>query len=186
MTTLYYSNFCEPSKKLIQTVSKSKLKNELQFVCIDKRSRNKSGQTIVHLERGQVVLPSSITKVPALMTPQQVLVGDDIYKYLFPKEAQINHQATQGLGEPECYSLGQMNSMSDTYSFWDQPVNELTTKGEGGMRQLHNYVTLEQSYAIPTPSDNYEPDKIGKNGSKTLEQLKAEREQDVAKPFPLT
>ena len=56
--------------------------------------------------------------------------------------------------------------MSDTYSFWDKPVNELT-KGEGGMCQLHNYVTLEQSYAIPTPSDNYNPDKIGKNRSKS-------------------
>ena len=187
MNTLFYSNFCDHSKKLIQIVSKTQLKNELNFICIDKRSKNSNGQTVIQLERGQVILPPNITKVPALMTQQHILLDDEIYKFLQLKEAKINHIATQGLGEPECYSLGQMNSMSDSYSYWDQPVDDLHTKGNGGMRQMHNFVSLDEGYAdkyqMNLPEDNYEPDKIGKNGSRTLEDLKAERERDVGPPI---
>ena len=185
MNTLYYSNFCESCKKLIQVISKSSLKNEMNFVCIDTRSRNSTGQTVIQLERGQAILPTSITKVPTLMTPKQLIVGEDIYGYLYPKEAQINHVATQGLGEPECYSLGQMNSMSDRFSFWDQDATDLSTTGQGGMRQLHNFVTIDQGYTssfkINTPPDNYEADKVGNNGSRTLDDIKAERERDIGK-----
>ena len=34
-------------------------------------------------------------------------------------------------------------------------------KGPGGLRILHNYVTLENSCTIETPPENYTPDKIG-------------------------
>jgi hypothetical protein len=47
---------------------------------------------------------------------------------------------------------------------------------------MHNYVTLDQDFKINTPAEDYEPDKVGKNGSKSLEQLKAEREQTVLPP----
>ena len=58
MSILYYSNFCEPSKKLLQLIAKTKLKNELHFICIDKRFRNSKGQTILILENQQVLLPN--------------------------------------------------------------------------------------------------------------------------------
>jgi len=113
---------------------------------------------------------------------KQVLTEDAIYQFLQPKETRINTLATCGNGEPECYSLSQMSSMSDSYSFWDQDPSELSTKGGGGTRQMHNYVTLDQDFKINTPAEDYEPDKVGKNGSKSLEQLKAEREQTVLPP----
>ena len=184
MAICYYSNFCEPSKKLLQLFAKTKLNHEVHFICIDKRFRNSKGQTILQLEQHQVLLPDTITKVPALLLLEnkQVLTEDAIYQFLQPKETRINTLATSGNGEPECYSLSQMSSMSDSYSFWDQDPNELSTKGGGGTRQMHNYVTLDQDFKINTPAEDYEPDKVGKNGSKSLEQLKAEREQTVLPP----
>ncbi len=181
----YYSNFCEPSKKLLQLFAKTKLKQEIHFICIDKRFKNQKGQTILQLEQHQVLLPDAIRKVPALylVDNQNVLYEDDIYEFLTPKENKINTLATSGNGEPECYSLNQMSCMSDSYSFLDQDSSELSTKGSGGIRQLHNYVTLDQNFSIQTPAEDYVPDKIGNNGSKSLEQLKAEREKSIMQPI---
>jgi len=180
----YYSNFCEPSKKLLQLLAKTKLKNEVHFICIDKRSRDEHGQTLVEVNGQRVVLPKSVTKVPALymMDTRQALYEDDIYRFLQPKEAAIAHVETGGQGEPDCYS-SQAACMSDSFSFWDQNSEELGTKGSGGMRQQHSYATVDQQFSIPTPPDNYEPDKVGANGTKTLEQYKAEREMAVAAPI---
>ena len=98
-------------------------------------------------------------------------------------EAVLNHVETNGNGEPESYSFGQMSSISDQYSFWDQSPSDLSTKGDGGMRQIHNFVALEADYRITTPPENYESDKIGNKGSKTLEEYKAERESAIAPPI---
>jgi len=184
MSICYYSNFCDPSKKLLQKIAKTKLKHELHFICIDKRQRDSRGQTIVFLENDQVVLPPQVTKVPALflIESKRVLFENDIYDYLLPKEVSINQIETNGNGEPECYSLSQMSKMSDSYSFWDQAPEDLTTKGHGGMRQMHNFVPLDESYSISTPTEDYVPDKIGKNG-KTLEDYKAERDSMLAPPL---
>jgi len=176
----YYSNFCEPSKKLLQTMSHSKLKDEVHFICIDKRTRSASGQTVLEVNGQQVMLPPMITRVPALflVETRRALFEDEIYRHLSPQEAELNHVATSGFGEPECFS-NQMLSMSDAYSFWDQGADELGTKGDGGMRQQHRFVAVDQTFAINTPKEDYEPDKVGKQGSKTLEQYKAERELTV-------
>lgn len=182
MTTIcYYSNFCDPSKRLLQKVSKTKLQKQIHFICIDKRSKHASGQTIIHLENEQLLLPPNVIKVPALfiIESKQVLFGDDIYDYLLPKEVSVNHAVTQGNIEPECYSLSQMSQLSDSYSFWDQAPEELNTKGQGGLRQMHNFVPLEQDFSIHTPTEDYVPDKIGKNG-KTFEDYKNERDQAIA------
>ena len=184
---LYYSNFCEPCKSLLQLIAKTKLKEDLHFICIDKRVNDPSGQVYLQLENNQrVILPPTVTKVPALLLLTEghnVLFGDQIYEHLKPQEVVINHVETSGNGEPEAYSLDQMSSMSDAYSFWDQNAEDLSAKGSGGVRQMHNFVTLEQHNQIMTPPDDYEPDKVGNNGSKTLEQYEAEREKQVAAPL---
>ena len=181
---LYYSNFCDPSKRLLQKVSKTKLQQTLHFICIDQRTRNAKGQTLITIEHEQVLLPEQIVKVPALymIDSKHVLFGDDIYEYLAPRENVINQVSTQGNGEPECYSLSQMSQLSDSYSFWDQAPDDLNTKGQGGMRQMHNFVPLEQDFSIHTPAEDYVPDKIGKNG-KTLEDYKNERDSMIGPPI---
>ena len=37
---LYYSNYCEKCKNILRLVGKSELKDDIHFICIDKRFRN--------------------------------------------------------------------------------------------------------------------------------------------------
>lgn len=182
MSILYYSNFCEPSKRLLQKLAKTSLKNKIHFICIDRRSKDAKGQIWVDVENEKVVLPPCITRVPALynMATHQPLFEDQIYAALAPQEQRLNAAAVQG-GEPECFSLN--NSLSDAYSFWDQDATELATGGNGGMRQLRNLVPVDFELNIQTPEENYEPDKIGKNGSASLEEYKAQRDRDISQPL---
>lgn len=180
---LYYSNFCDPSKKLLQKVAKTKLSQEIHFICIDQRKRDSKGNTILFLQNEQVMLPPNVTKVPALyqMESKQVLFGDDIYDHLLPKEVAINQVATNFNGEPECYSIYGMNKMSDTFSFLDQSPEDLSSKGAGGVRQLRRFATLEDQSSIHCPTEDYVADKVGKQG-KTLEEYKQERDA-LVKPI---
>ena len=55
---LYYSNFCEPSKNLLKSIAQSQMKEEIHFICIDKRVQGKDGATYVVLENNtQMILP---------------------------------------------------------------------------------------------------------------------------------
>ena len=182
---VYYSNFCEPSKKLLQLIARTKQRDDMHFLCVDTRFKSPRGETLLQVGSQQVALPGSITRVPALFFTDtgRTLFGDDIYSYLSPKEEAITRVETAGNMEPECYSSGIM-SMSDSFSYWDQGAEDLTATGNGGLRQMHNFVTIDEHVSIQTPDEKWEPDKIGKNGSKTLEEYKAEREKAVAMPPP--
>ena len=181
MSIVYYSNFCDPSKKLLQKISKTKLSQEIHFICIDRRQRDSKGNTILMLENEQVMLPSQVTKVPALykMESKQVLFGDDIYSFLLPREVEINQVATGGNGDPDPFSIFGMSRLSDSFSYWDQSADEMSAKGSGGMRQLKRFATLEDQSSIHCPKDDYSPDKVS---SKTLEDYKQERDA-LVKPI---
>ena len=183
---LYYSNFCEHSKKLLQTLSKTQVSKEILFICIDKRERDKSGKVNIVLENGQkIVMPENVTKVPALLLLSQgyqVLYGDNIYNYMKPKQEVVTRQATNNNMEPMAFSLGGggFGIVSDNYSFLDMDSEELNTKGNGGMRQMHNYVPLNHSDVITTPKDDfdYKQDKL--SGDLTIEKLQQQREQEMS------
>ena len=66
---LYYSNFCQHSKALIQNVGRSpEISKDVHFICIDKRAKKPDGKTYIILENGQqIVMPDNISKVPALL-----------------------------------------------------------------------------------------------------------------------
>lgn len=181
MSILYYSNFCDPSKRLLQKLAKTSLKNKIHFICIDRRIKDAQGQIWIEIENEKVILPPCVTRVPCLynMASRQPLFEDQIYTSLAPQEQRINAAAVQG-GEPECFSLN--NTLSDAYSFWDQDASDLSTSGNGGMRQLRNCVPVDHEIKIQTPEENYEPDKIGKNGTPTLEEYKAQRDREVSLP----
>lgn len=180
---IYYSNFCDPSKKLLQKVAKTKLSQEIHFICIDRRQRDSKGNTILFVQNEQVMLPSQVTKVPALyqIETKQVLFGDDIYAHLLPQEVAINQVATNGNFDPDPFSVFGMSKLSDTYSYWDTSVEDLGAKGSGGLRQMHKFAPIDDQYKIETPEENYTPDKVGKTG-KTLEEYKQERDA-LVKPI---
>ena len=181
-SVLYYSNFCEKSKKILQTLAKSNLKEELHFLCIDKRVKGPTGSWYIVLQNGEkIIMPPQVNRVPALLLMKeghQVLYGDQILSHLQPREVAINMAATNNNGEPAPFSLTSdfmgHGVASDTYSFWDQSSEEMMAKGNGGMRQMYNYSTIDYSNSgkIETPPDNYAPDKVGQV---SLEQLQQNR-----------
>lgn len=192
---LYYSNFCEPSKKLLQTVSKTQNVNNIHFVCIDKRVKDTNGKIYIILQTGQkLLMPENVTRVPALLLLNQnykVIYGDDIYKHLKPQVTQQVKEATKNNMEPMNFQdgfggFGGFNGgiVSDNFSFLNQTDSELSVKGNGGLRQIHNYVTLDDSMnlSMKLPQDDLEHkmDKI-KEGEMSVEALQRRREEDLEK-----
>ena len=190
---LYYSNFCEPSKKLLQTVTKTHNSNDIHFICIDKRVKDSNGKVFIVLQNGQkIIMPENVTRVPALFLLNEnykVIYGDDIYKHLKPQTQQLVKQATKNNMEPTNYQdgFGSFSGfggiVSDNYSFLDQSETEMSVKGQGGLRQMHNYVTLEDSMNIsmklPQDDQDYKTDKV-KEGETSVEALQRRRTEELA------
>jgi glutaredoxin-related protein len=146
---LYYSNLCAHSKKLLQQLSKTHVGNDLHFICIDKRI-TENGKMYIILENSQkIVMPNNIQKVPALLLLSQqgkVLYGDDIYKYIQPIAQQEVKQATQNNMEPTAFMFGGGSSVaSDTFSFLDMDATSMSAEGDGGLRQMHNYMSMNDA-----------------------------------------
>jgi len=181
---IYYSNFCEHSKKLLQSLSKTKVNQNIHFICIDKRIKEKDDIYII-LENGQkIIMPKNVVKVPALLLLNdnyKVLYGDNIYQYIKPQQEQITKISTNNNMEPSAFSLGNYGFggvCSDNFSFLDMNSESLQASGDGGLRQMHNYVSLNDEFNINTPKDdyNYKENKISED--LTIEQLQQQREQD--------
>ena len=150
---LYYSKYCEVSKNYLQILSKLSVQKEIHFICIDKRVKDANNKTFIVLENNQqIILPENITRVPALLLLNdgyQVLYGEKILEYLKPKEMVQVKKATQNNIEPMAFSFSGNNFndiVSDQYSFLDQNDDELKTTGNGGMRQMHNYMDLNMAH----------------------------------------
>ena len=185
-TILYYSNYCGSCKKLLGMISRSPVKDEMHFICIDKRSKHPNGQTYIKLQDGQeVLLPPTVTKVPALLLLNRgykVIFGDEIMQHVTPAVEAMKQQAVVQTGEPMAFGFGggggggaSFGVASDSFSFLDQTADELSAKGGGGMRQTHHYAAIGHVDKIETPPDNYEPDTIK---GVSMEALQQQREQE--------
>lgn len=179
---LYYSNFCDKCKILLQHISKISIKKDIHFVCVDRRVKRENGSTYIILENGQeILLPPTVNKVPALLLLNRghnVLFGNDINKYIEPINVVSQQVATKNNGEPLAYSMcGSMYGVaSDNYSFLDQESDELSAKGDGGLRQKHHYSTINDNDCIETPPETYVADTIG---NISMEQLQQKRNNDI-------
>jgi hypothetical protein len=186
-TILYYSNFCEHSRKLLQNIAKTEMKNEIHFICIDKRVKE-NNKTFIVLENGnKILMPDNINRVPALLLLSQgynILYGDAILQYFKPTQEKMVKQATRNNMEPIAFSFGNSgfsDIVSDQYSFLDMDAESLTAKGNGGMRQMHNYVDLNSNGNLnidcPTDDHDYKSNKMPEG--LTVEQLQQQREQEL-------
>jgi hypothetical protein len=192
---LYYSNFCEPSKKLLQTVSKTQNVGNIHFVCIDKRIKDNNGKIFIILQNEQkLLMPENVTRVPALLLLNEnyrVIYGDEIYRHLKPQVTQQIQQATKNNMEPINFQDGfgafggfsNGGIVSDNFSFLDQSDTDLSVKGNGGLRQMHNYVTLNDSMnlsmKLPQDDHEYKNDKL-KEGEMSVESLQRRREEELS------
>ena len=53
---LYYSKYCEISKKYLQLLSKSNIQKDVHFISIDKRIKDSNNKTYIILENGQKIM----------------------------------------------------------------------------------------------------------------------------------
>lgn len=185
MDVLYYSNYCKHSQTLINTLSRSNIKSKFYYVCIDKRTQE-GENTIIILENGnRIILPKIIKNVPALLLPNhgnRVLTGGEILTYIEINTSQTTNAISDV--EPSPFALNSNvydNISSDKYSFLDMSDEDLSAKGTGGVRQMHNYVEMDMNPLIATPTDDYEPDKISSQDNSELETYMKEREKNIPK-----
>jgi hypothetical protein len=187
-SVLYYSNYCEHSKKLLQEIAKTEHTKEIHFICIDKRVKGANNKTYIVLENGQqIIMPENINRVPALLLLNQgfkVLYLEEILRHFRSKQQVVVKQATQNYLEPMAFSFGGGNAIvSDNYSFLDMDADTMAAKGNGGARQMHNYVDVNASFSIPTPTDDVDYKGSTKISSDiTVEKLMQQRDQDIAIP----
>jgi|TARA_B110000879_G_scaffold54994_1_gene77707 hypothetical protein len=192
MDILYYSNYCPHSQKVLQTLVKGNLSDKISFICIDKRQTdNKNGQTYVHLENGgKVVLPPNVQSVPSLLLVKEnyrIVCGDEILRFYHKDLKSQSDVATNHNGEPSSYQLmkanGGTNVTSEQYTLYDMSPDELSAKGNGGNRQLHNYVPVSNNMnLIPTPDDTYKPDKV--SNDVTVDSLQQRRMDEINEIMP--
>ena len=83
--------------------------------------------------------------------------------------------ATQNNQEPLAFSMTEMGcTLSDNYSYLDMTPEELSAKGNGGLRQMHNYATIDFHQTIATPPDDYVADKVGEVDLGRMAQVRNE------------
>jgi len=100
--------------------------------------------------------------------------------------------------EPMAFSLGGGGSfgdvVSDQYSFLDQDPDELKAGGNGGMRQMHNYVDLNTAFSgqvsnVNTSNNDFNTTirgskKMGEDDSNSqmeerIRKMKEDRDADI-------
>lgn len=147
---LYYSNNCPHSAKLLQHLKTTNLATKFQYICIDQRVKEADGKVKIVLQNGsKVIMPPTLTSIPGLMLLDQnfhILYGDQIYKYLEPKQQAETREATENNMEPSAFAFGGGGGgfvVSDNYSFLDQ---DLESQGNGGTRQMHHYESLDSTH----------------------------------------
>jgi hypothetical protein len=166
MDVLYYSNNCKHSQKLLAHLAKIGVLEKYNFICIDRRSVDpNTRQVSITLDRGvKASLPPNVSRVPTLLLVNQkftAIIGDDIYNYVnanVKKDQDPTNLAVENGGEPIGYILspssGGVNIISETFTMYNAPPEELSAKGTGGTRQMHNYVSVSRDQAsIQTPQD---------------------------------
>lgn len=184
-SVLYYSNFCNYSKNTIQKLNKNGLGKDVHFICIDKRVKEGNNVYIV-LENGQkMIMPQIISRVPALLLLNKnytILYGEDILENFKQANDSNVKVATNNNLEPSAFSLGNSGFggvVSDNYSFLDMDPDDLSAKGNGGIRQMHSYVDLNYNDKISTVADDFDYKGSTKmSPDVTIETIQKQREQD--------
>lgn len=179
---LYFSNYCKHSAGILQEMNKAGLQNKFNFICIDRRVV-KDNVTYILLPNGQTFpLPPMINRVPVLLLKPkfEILSGNQILDYIRPQANTIKEEKTMLYSEPNPFDLSRdtlrsSGVMSDNYSFLDMGPQELAPQGNGGLRQMYSYATLDGESTMATPV--FEGDKKSKM-SYSMEDIEKMRNQE--------
>jgi len=179
---LYYSQYCKYSSSILQELNKAGLQEKFNYICIDKRFV-KNNITYIMLPNGQhFPLPPMINRVPILLLKPkfEILSGNQILEFIKPQAKTIKEEKTMLYEEPNPFDLSRdtlrsSGVASDNYSFLDMAPQELAPEGNGGMRQMYSYASIDGESVISTPV--LEGDKKSKM-SYSMEDLEKMRNQE--------
>ena len=179
---LYYSQYCKYSSSILQELNKAGLQQAFNYICIDKRFV-KNNITYIMLPNGQhFPLPPMINRVPILLLKPkfEILSGNQILEFIKPQAKTIHEEKTMLYEEPNPFDLSRdtlrsSGVASDNYSFLDMAPQELAPEGNGGLRQMYSYATVDGESAISTPL--LEGDKKSKMNY-SMEDLEKMRNQE--------
>jgi|TARA_B110000305_G_scaffold241369_1_gene315230 hypothetical protein len=194
MDILYYSNYCKHSQRVLNTLVKNNMSDKVSFICIDKRRMDQqTNQMYIILENGkQVVMPPNVHSVPSLLVAQQnyrLLMGEEVIQHYHPQIKAANNESTGNNGEPNGFrfnsSSGGTNIISEQFTDYNMTPDELSSKGNGGLRSMHNYVSTQNDVVlIKTPDDTYQPDKVDQDV--TIDKLLQKRMDEIGQNSPFT
>lgn len=178
---LYYSKYCKNCNNIIYKLSRNNVKDDVHFLCIDKRKKLGGKIYIILSDGKELLMPDEIKKVPALLLinrGNRIIYGEEINSFFEPI---LNKQKIDKI-EPLAFSNFEMGSShSDNYSFLDQNSDELSTKGVGGLRQMHAFATYNNNDSIETPPEATVSSKIeSQNVSNLLNKLQEERNKNIS------
>ena len=188
MDTLYYSNYCKHSQRVLQFLVKGNLAEKLNFLCIDNREKDRSNNQIyIVLENGKkVIMPPNIQSVPSLLLVREgyrVILGDDIIQHYQidanrETKKKISNQIHEPIGTELFLSNGGMNIRSEQYTAFNLTPDELSAKGTSNRRNMYNYVSVNDDIiSIQTPPDTYQPDKVDRDI--TIDTLQQKRMDEI-------
>jgi hypothetical protein len=178
---LFFSNFCSHSKNILEKLNKGGLNQKFDYICIDKRFVKNNITYIYNPDGSSFPLPPMINRVPVLLLKpnHELLAGNQILEYIQPQSKTIQEENNKINMEPNafafegdsCYGVS-----SDNFSFLDTSVDDLGAKGNGGMRQMYHYSTLDQTpQSINTPQEGDKQNKL----SMSMEQLQQQRNSEI-------
>ena len=180
----YFSKYCKHSSKILEELNRAGMNEKFIYISIDKRFVKNNITYILNPDGSNFPLPPMINRVPVLLLKpnHEILSGNQILDYIKPQAKNIQEDKTMLQNEPNPFSLNMDNGnvygvKSDNYSFLDASPDELSAQGNGGVRQMYNYSTLDQTPTIQTPLQSDKQAKL----NMTVEQLQQQRILDVKK-----
>ena len=178
---LFYSKYCKHSIHILNIIEKSEVKDNFNYICIDKRFTKDNIVHITMMDGSTIQLPPMINRVPVLLLKPnyELLSGNQIIDYIQPQSNSLSEEKQNILNEPETFSIGKDNSMtgvmSDNFSFLDMSNEELSATGNGGIRQLYHYAQLDSNPTIETPMNEEKSKKL----NTSIEQLQEKRNNEL-------
>jgi hypothetical protein len=180
---LYYSNQCPNCKKILDYISKNCLIDQLNCICIDKRTTDsKTGQIYIQRDNGKLImLPPNVHAVPALLIAKQnykTIYAGDIVTYLEPVVSAKISRATITNGEPMAMSFTYNSDVSsDKFTYYNGRISDTMSN-----YSITNHMEQMQ---IPTPAESYKSNKmIPDEGMQLMDTMQQQRNLDMNQQKP--
>lgn len=169
---LFYSNRCQHSTQVIETLKGLNKASLYKFVLVESLAREQ--------------IPPFLKKVPTLYVPatKEVIVGSDIYGFIakptnsrkeLPTKEPSIQQPASSTGEYNPWGFEGSGRLSESYSSWNTP--DKYTVGSGSM---YSFLEGDAVRGAPEPKSENTVDGKASDTAARLEAMKKQRESEFA------